>query len=401
LVVSGPIGALDLVPEAPSAVLLDQLTGRTLFQKQPDLSIAPASLTKLMTLHLAWKALAENRVRPGDLVPVTAETTGAAVPAGSSLMFLEPGQKVTFRELMLGLAVDSGNDAGLTLARFLGGSQAAFVASMNAEAGALGLRHTVFFDAYGFDARNQTTAGDFARFSRLYLAAHPQSVEVLHNVREMAFPLEVNRPSENRHPVHTIVQTNRNTLLGAYPGADGLKTGFIEESGYNLAATALRGNQRLVVVILGVRGRDTEEGGRRRTAAAVRLFDFGFEHYPLRALPVPPIRPVRVWFSAPGSLVPAPSGPTVFPLAAEEVSQVAVRIEGAPEVEGPVAAGAVLGRLVWSKEGHDFYAVDLKATVGARPAPWWSGFWDRIVLFFRGWTGKPYPHPVSESVPHR
>ena len=388
-------GAIDLVPEAPSAVLLDQLTGRILFQKQPERPVPPASLTKLMTLHLVWKALAEGQIQPSDLVPVTDSTTGKAVPPGSSLMFLEPGQRVTVKELMLGLAVDSGNDAGMTLAQFLGGSQEGFVALMNAEARALGLEHTVFFDSYGYDARNLTTAGDFARFSRIYLLAHPQSVQVLHNVKELSFPLAENQPPGDHHRLNTIVQENRNTLVGTYPGADGLKTGFIEESGYNLAATALRGGQRLVAVILGIQGRDTAEGGRLRTVAGARLLDFGFVTYPLRPLPLPPLAPVRVWFSDPGSVTPVPSGPTVYPLAADEEPGVTVRVETAAEVEGPLAAGTVVGRLVWSRGDKDFHTVPLKAAAGTPPAPWWVGLWDRTVLFFRGLTGTPAPKPAS------
>lgn len=382
--------AQDLVPQAPAAVLLDQLTGRVLYQKQSDLVIAPASLTKLMTLHLAWKALAEGRVDPATVVPITAQTTGTAVPPGSSLMFLEPGQVVTFRDLMLGLAVDSGNDAGLTLAAYLEGSQEAFVAAMNAEARNQGLTQTAFFDSYGYDPRNTTTAGDFARFSRLYLAAHPQSVEVLHNVREWAFPLASHRAPGDRRPVKTIAQPNRNTLLGLYPGADGLKTGFIEESGYNLAATARRGDQRLVVVLLGVQGRTTEEGGRLRTAAAVRLLDYGFATYPLRALPLPQVPPLRVWYSDAPSVDLAP-GPTVYPLSQEELATIEVRYEGPREVLGPLAAGTAVAQLVWSKGGQDFHKAFLKAARSVGPAPWWSALWDAIVLFFRGLSGTPAP----------
>lgn len=377
-----PLSAQDLVPEAPSAVLLDQSSGRVLFQKNPDLPIAPASLTKLMTLHLAWKAIAENRIQPSDLVPVTAETTGAAVPPGSSLMFLEPGQRVTVKDLMLGLAVDSGNDAGLTLALFLEGSQQAFVAAMNAEAARLDLTKTVFYDTYGYDPRNRTTARDFASFCRVYLATHPRSVEVLHNVRELAFPLAENRAPGDRRPPRTIFQANRNSLLGAYPGADGLKTGFIDESGYNLAATALRGGQRLVAVVLGVQGRNTEEGSRRRTAAASRLLDFGFDSYPLRPLEVPVLDTIRVWFSQPGRVSVAPAGPTVYPLAPEEASRVEVSVEAPREVEGPLTAGTVVGHLVWKSDGKAFYSVELRTTAAAPAAPWWVGLWDAIVLFF-------------------
>jgi D-alanyl-D-alanine carboxypeptidase (penicillin-binding protein 5/6) len=392
LALSAP--ALDLVPEAPSAVLLDQLTGRILYQKQPDRPVPPASLTKLMTLHLVWEALATQKIQASDFVPVTTATTGKAVPPGSSLMFLDPGQRVTVRELMLGLAVDSGNDAGMTLAQFLGGSQEGFVAMMNVEARTLGLHNTVFFDSFGYDARNRTTAGDFARFSRFYLQVHPQSVLVLHNEHELSYPLAENQAPGDRRRLNTITQQNRNTLIGTYPGADGLKTGYIDESGYNLAATALRGGQRLVAVILGVQGRDTAEGGRLRTAAGARLLDFGFATYPLRALPLPPLAPVRVWFSEPGSVIPVP-GPTVYPLSVEEESGITVRVEAPTEVEGPVAAGTPMGRLVWSRNGQDFHSTDLKAPSATALAPWWAGLWDRIVLFFRGLTGTPTPKPAA------
>lgn len=388
--------AQDLVPEAPTAVVLDQISGRILFQKRPDLVIPPASLTKLMTLHLAWKALGEGRVRASDLVPVTAATTGRSVPPGSSLMFLEPGQRVTFRELMLGLAVDSGNDAGMTLAQFLAGSQQGFVDQMNQEAARLGLTSTQFFDSFGYDARNRTTAGDFAQFCRHYLLVHPQSVEVLHNVREMAFPLAENRAEGDTHPPRTIVQPNRNSLLGAYPGADGLKTGFIDESGYNLAATALRGDQRLVAVLLGVKGRTSAEGSRLRTQAATKLLDFGFSTYPLRALPLPELPTVRVWFSEPGSLVPVATGPTVYPLSDAEASGISVRVDGPPEWAGPLPAGFVVGSLVWSRDGKEFYRLPLKSPRALGPAPWWTSAWDQVVLFFRGLTGTPAPR---EAVP--
>lgn len=387
--------AQDLVPEARAAVLLDQSSGRVLFQKAPDLAIPPASLTKLMTLHLVWKGLAEGKYHPGDPVPVTAETTGAAVPAGSSLMFLEAGQQVTVKDLMLGLAVDSGNDAALTLARFSAGSVPAFVEAMNAEAQALGLTQTHFTDPSGFDARNQTTAGDFSRFCRLYLQLHPQSTEVLHSVRELAFPTEANRAPNDHRPVRTIVQPNRNTLLEAYPGADGLKTGYIDEAGYNLAATAVRNGQRLVAVILGVSGRNTADGTRRRTEAASRLLDYGYQNYPLHELPLPAEPTLRVWFGSPGTVALAPLGPTAYPMNSAEAEGVEVHREGPREVAGALPLGTAVGALVWTKEGREFYRVTLGTAAAVSPAPWWQGLWDRIVLFFRGFTGTPEPRPAA------
>ncbi len=348
-----------------------------------------------MTLHLVWRALEAGRIHPQDLVPVTDETTGRAVPPGSSLMFLAPGQRVTVKELMLGLAVDSGNDAGMTLARFLAGDERAFVASMNTETQALGMGQTVFVDSFGYDSRSTTTAWDFAQFSRRYLSAHPQAVSLIHSVRKFAFPLDANRAPGDRRKAQTIVQANRNTLLDSYPGADGLKTGFIEESGYNLAATAVRGDQRLVAVILGVQAKDEPTGSRRRAVAGGRLLDYGFATFPLRPLPLPVLKPVRVWFSAPGSVIPAPSGPTVYPLAQGELGGIDVRIDGPLEVEGPIAPGTIVGRIVWSKAGQDFYGIDLKSVTNTEDAPWWVTLWDHVVLFFRGLMGVAPPRTAS------
>jgi D-alanyl-D-alanine carboxypeptidase (penicillin-binding protein 5/6) len=283
----------------------------------------------------------------------------------------------------------------MTLARFLAGSQSAFVAAMNAEVTTLGLHSTFFFDSFGFDARNRTTAADFARFCQVYLTQHPQSVQVLHNVRELDYPLKANLAPGDRHPARTIHQANRNTLLDTYPGADGLKTGFIEESGYNLAATASRGGQRLVAVVLGVKARSTAEGDKLRTAAGARLLDFGFETYPLRPLPLPEPRPVRVWFSDPETVGTVVAGPTVFPLGPSEGAQLNLKVEGLSDVEGPIQAGQVLGTVVWDVGSTEVHRASLVAERSTVSAPWWIGLRDRVVLFFRGLMGKQAPKPVA------
>jgi len=390
-----PLSAQDLIPQVPSAVLLDQVSGRILYQKNPELSIPPASLTKLMTLHLTWEALGHGQIRASDLVPVTEATTGTSVPPGSSLMFLEPGQRVTVRELMLGLAVDSGNDAAMTLAQFLSGSQEAFVAQMNKEAQALGMTHTVFFDTYGYDARNHTTAMDFAEFCRIYILLHPESIHALHDVRKLAFPLAENLPRGDHRRPRTIVQENRNALLGAYPGADGLKTGYIDESGYNLAATALRHGQRLVAVLLGVQAKNEHQGTRERTAAAARLLDFGFQNYPLRPLTLPTIHPVRVWFSAKRILRPVPASTGVYPLSEEEGKRVMSRVEGPKEIRGPLLANSTLGQVVWALDGHRLGSVPLITTEADPASSWWQQLWDHLVLLIRSLWGRPGPQNIA------
>jgi D-alanyl-D-alanine carboxypeptidase (penicillin-binding protein 5/6) len=399
LLLGALLAAEDLVPQAPGAVLMDFTTGRLLFQKNPDWPDPPASLTKLMTLHLAWRALEVGRVQPNTLVPVLPEVM-AMVPPGSSLMFLEAGQKVTVSELMLGLAVDSGNDAGLVLAQFLGGSQQAFVAQMNAEAQRLGLTRTTFHDAFGFSPANSTTALDWARFCRLYLQQHPQAATLLHSVRELAYPQPVNQRPGSTKPVQTIVQANRNTLLDTYPGADGLKTGYISESGYNLAATATRNGQRLIAVVLGVQSRDTAQGSRIRSTQAARLLDFGFSNYPLRPLPVPVIPPVRVWYSQEGQVEVVPAAQPVYPLSPDEESRVEAKVVLATDYTGFFPQRSVLGRLEWARDGKVFYYMPLVSQRLLHPAPWWQAAADALTLFFGGLLGGKVPVSPGPTVPN-
>ncbi|MEI8095033.1 MAG: D-alanyl-D-alanine carboxypeptidase family protein [Spirochaetales bacterium] len=388
--------AEDLVPPVPGAALMDFTTGRLLFQKNPDWQDPPASLTKLMTLHLAWKALEAGTVQPSTKVPVTPAVL-ALVPAGSSLMFLEAGQQVTVKELMLGLAVDSGNDAGLVLAQFLGGSQSGFVGLMNAETKALGLARTEFRDAFGFSPENRTTAADWARFCRLYIQAHPQALELLHSVRQLAYPLEENRASGDRRPVKTIVQANRNSLLESYPGADGLKTGYITESGYNLAATARRGSQRLIAVVLGVQAADLNEGSRVRAAQASKLLDFGFANYPLRPLPLPVLPPVRVWYAQESLVDVSVAQEAVYPLSTEESPLVQARVVLDEAYLGPFPPHTPLGRVEWSRGGKVFYSLPLVSQKLLHEAPWWQGVADAVSLFFQGLFGQKAPVRPSAS----
>jgi len=372
---------------------MDFTTGRLLFQKNPDWQDPPASLTKLMTLHLAWKALEAGKLSPATLVPVRKDVL-RLVPPGSSLMFLEAGQRVTVKELMLGMAVDSGNDAGLVLADFLAGNQEKFIAQMNAEAQSLGLKQTRFQDAYGFSAANTTTVLEWARFCRFYLQKHSQAIEYLHNVREFTFPGPENFPPGVSRS-QAITQSNRNSLLETYPGADGLKTGYITESGYNLAATALRGNQRLIAVLMGIQGKDANEGGAKRSAAASKLLDFGFKTYPLRTLPVPVIPPVKVWYSQEGRVDVLVGQDAVYPLSEAEFRQVEVKVVLERAFLGPFSVRTILGHLEWTREGKEFYRLALVSARELHRAPWWEAFGDGLTLFFQALLGSKSPiHPA-------
>ncbi|NPU83952.1 MAG: D-alanyl-D-alanine carboxypeptidase [Syntrophaceae bacterium] len=244
-------------PPAPilkSAVVVDYNTGATLFAENPDQMIPPASLTKIMTLYLTFEDIQQGRVRPADLVTVS----GKAYATKGTTMFLEKGEKVPLIELIKGISVASANDAAQAVAEHLGaGSAADFVARMNGKARELGMTRTRFMNPHGLPAKGQlTTARDMMTLSRAYLNRFPECLTI-HSMREYSY--------------HNKTQRNRNRLLAHYPGADGIKTGFVCASGYNIIATAKRDNVRVMAVVLGART------PKLRVSETERLLDVGFE----------------------------------------------------------------------------------------------------------------------------
>ncbi|MDR2048939.1 MAG: serine hydrolase, partial [Treponema sp.] len=228
---SDPSSSDPLYPASPppeigsrSAVLVDAATGTVLFSVNPSLRIPPASLTKLMTIHLALNEIAAGRASADEILVPPAESWARNQAPRSSLMFLGRDQRLSLGELLLGLAVPSGNDAAVAVALRFAPSVKAFVSLMNAEAAALGLSSTRFVDPAGISEDNMTTAMDFARFCSFYIAGHPEALVLLHSVAEFSYPLAVNMLSSVRAP--TIVQNNHNPLLGRFDGVDGLKTGY-------------------------------------------------------------------------------------------------------------------------------------------------------------------------------
>lgn len=255
-----------------AAILIDATTGAILAEKDQDEPLPPASLTKLMTLDIAFEDIESGRHKPGDTFPVSVK----AWRTGGSRMFIDPSMRVRLQDLLYGIAVDSGNDAALAVAEGMAGSEGAFVDRMNAHASALGMTHTHFENTNGLPATGHlSSAADLARLARHYLDAHPEAL-LFHATRQYTFK--------------GITQWNQNPLLiHDYPGADGLKTGFASDC-FNLAGTARRGDTRLLVVTLCA---PTESA---RNQDAQNLLDWGFAEYrtavpvaagqDLRAVPV-------------------------------------------------------------------------------------------------------------------
>lgn len=235
-----------------AAMLVELNTGKVLYQQNVDKIIQPASLSKIMSLYLISEDIENKKADYADLVTVSSN----AVATGGSKMLFEPGAQYPVFDLIKGMAIHSANDAAVALAEHFSGNEKNFVSRMNAKARELGMSHTHFVNPHGLpDSKQKTTARDVSRLSRAYLRCFPNSQKI-HSIERFAF--------------NDLVLTNRNDLLQNYPGADGLKTGYVCAAGFHLVATARRGDARLMAVVLGAKNR------RIRSQETRKLLDYGF-----------------------------------------------------------------------------------------------------------------------------
>lgn len=381
--------------EGTSVILLDDATGQVLYEKNADEPLPPASLTKLMTLHIAYQKLSEGKIKADDLVPIS-KNAWASNPAlaGSSLMFLEPGEKVTVAEVMKGIAIPSGNDASVALAEYIGGSVEGFVKMMNDEAKALGYKTMHFVDPHGLSEQNVVTAREYADFARRYIAMHPQSLAELHSQKSFAYPLWENLSPEkqaitSKDKVPTVPQDNRNGLLWNYEGCDGLKTGFIDQVGYNIALTAKRGEMRLVAVLLGVaKGADIPTGSARREAAGTAMLNWGYQNFTTVSPTLPTIKPVKVWKGAAGTVALDPERAPTLTVAKGSEERLTVTVHQEESVVAPVTKGQKLGDLIFAADGQEIGRIPLVATVEVKQGNIFKRLWDGLRLMIAGWFKK-------------
>jgi serine-type D-Ala-D-Ala carboxypeptidase (penicillin-binding protein 5/6) len=345
---------------ARAVVVMDEATGTILYGKNPDLVIPPASLTKLVALHVVYQEIEAGRLSESELVTIDKRDCSPYIPYGSSLMYLQPGMRVSVIDLMRGAAVVSGNDAAFALARRVAGSNEAFAARMNAAVRAMGL-DLYFVEPSGLSELNRVTARGYAEFCRRYIVLHPQALTELHSLHYIEFPREEHATADYK-PKGRIVQYNKNNLVLKYPGCDGLKTGYIIESGYNLAATASRGDTRFVIVTLGGTGSGSPLGGAgQRSQDGAALLDWAFASFvtlrpALGELPMP-----RAWYGARKRLELRGDGALAVTLPRSLAASVEARIDLPASLDAPVAAGACVGEVVYSAGGQVLRRVDLVA----------------------------------------
>jgi D-alanyl-D-alanine carboxypeptidase (penicillin-binding protein 5/6) len=260
LMLVGVATANELSVKARQAILMDADSGAVLFQQNPDELAPPASMSKLMTLAVVFRALKDGKVKADDefLMSENAWRKGGG-PSGTSAMFVPINTKVRLEELIKGIIIQSGNDASIAVAEGLAGSEEQFAKTMADEAKRIGLTKSTFRNATGlYDPGHLMTARELALLARHLIRTYPEFYPTF-AVRE--FP----------YRKHKFV--NRNPLLFLNVGADGLKTGYIKEAGYGIVGSAVQNNRRLIVVLNGLSTQDERKEEARRT------LDWGFRSF--------------------------------------------------------------------------------------------------------------------------
>lgn len=329
-----------LETKAESAVLMDPVSGRLLFEKDPDTPRPIASVTKIMTMLLAVEALESNKVSMDSVV--TASEYAASM--GGSQIYLEPGEEFTFREMLIAVATGSANDASVALAEHIAGSVDAFVDMMNERATELGCKNTHYVNVTGLPAEGH------------YSSARDQALILREAIKYPAF-MEVTGIKEYDLRGGEFKLWNTNKLLWWYNGADGGKTGWTNEAKYCLASTAKRDNLRLIAVVLSC------AEPKSHFQESMKLFNWGFARYEavLLAEKGKTIKtiPVEKGIHQEVQLVTPQEVTVVVPKGESE--GISFTVEAPERLVAPVEAGASVGALVATNNGEEVLRVDLVA----------------------------------------
>ena len=318
--------AVELNVAGKSAVLIDVATGTVLYEQNAHEALAPASVTKVMTMLLIMEAIDSGRITFDDMVTASE----AAAAKGGSQIYLKVGESMSVSDMLKSIAVSSANDCACAMAEHLQGSEAAFVDAMNKRAQELGMADTHFVNCTGLDddagaAEHLTSAHDIALMSRELLAKHPDIKKFttiwMDSVRNGTFGL-----------------SNTNKMVRFYNGCTGLKTGFTAKAGYCLSASAQRDGMELIVVVMGC-GSSAE-----RFAACKSLLDYGFANYALIS-PEAQTGQVPVKLGNADSVTAVPGEEPVLLIDKAQQSAVTTRLELEESITAPVSRGQRLGTM--------------------------------------------------------
>jgi D-alanyl-D-alanine carboxypeptidase (penicillin-binding protein 5/6) len=345
---------------ATSYLIIDSRTGHELAALEPDTAVPPASLTKLMTAYVVFNALQNEQISLQDEVTVSEK----AWRTQGSRMFIEVGKRVTVEDLLLGMIVQSGNDASVALAEFVAGSESVFAEMMNQQAAALGMHSSHFMNSTGLpDEQHYSTARDLATLARGIIEQFPEYYR-WYSVKEFTF--------------NDITQPNRNNLLWRDDSIDGMKTGFTDAAGYCLVASAKRDDMRVVSVVLGT------SSAKARVDGSQALINYGFRFFETRLLyqAGTEITSTRVWksaneYSALGVLddlyITVPRGSYDSLVSTMNIPAI---------IEAPVAQSQPLAEIIISLGEEELMKTPLRALSDNPSGSFWQRTADGVSLWF-------------------
>lgn len=344
---------------AKAAILMEEATGTMLYAQNEHEPLAPASVTKVMTLLLIMEAIDDGRLGWTDVVTASE----AAAAKGGSQVYLKVGETMTVEEMVKSIAVSSANDCACAMAEHLAGSESAFVEKMNEKAAQLGMTDTHFVNCTGLDdgadaSAHKTSAHDIALMSRELLQKHPEIKRFttiwMDSVRGGAFGL-----------------SNTNKLVRFYNGCTGLKTGFTSGAGYCLSASAQRDGMELIAVVLGA------EASQARFDSCRQLLDYGFAGFSLYQPECPDETiPVKLGQTETVSLALGEAMPLL--LEKQQCAQVTTRLTLPQQVEAPVSQGQQLGLLEVQCGQQVLARIPLTAAQGV-PELQWADLFARLL----------------------
>ncbi|MCY8203379.1 D-alanyl-D-alanine carboxypeptidase DacF [Bacillus sp. N12A5] len=325
----------ELAHEAKSAVLIERDTGKVLYNKNSNERLAPASMTKIMTMLLIMEALDEGKIKMSDKV----RTSEHAASMGGSQIFLEPGEEMTVKEMLKGIAIASGNDASVAMAEFISGSEEEFVKKMNKKAKELGLKNTSF--------KNPTGLTEEGHYSSAYdMAIMAKELLKYESITKFTGTYE-DYLRENTDKKFWLVNTNR--LIKFYPGVDGVKTGYTGEAKYCLTASAKKGNMRAIAVVFGA------STPKERNAQVTKMLDFAFSQYETHPLYKrnETVAKVQVKKGKQKFVELTTSEPiSILTKKGEDMKNVKKEIKMNDNVSAPIQKGQELGTLTLKKDGE-------------------------------------------------
>ncbi len=350
--------AAQIAPPPSLAVkaylLQDFNSGTQIASYKKDARIEPASLTKIMTAYVTFAAIQQDHLKLDQTLPVSE----AAWKVEGSKMFIEPNKPVTVDELLHGMIIQSGNDASITLALGVAGTETQFVEMMNKEAAKLGMVNTHFMNATGLPDKNHyTTANDLALLATALIRDFPQEYHRLYSVKEYTY--------------NKITQPNRNRLLWLDSNVDGMKTGHTESAGYCLIASSKRGDARLVSVLLGA---DSEA---MRASESQKLLNYGFQFYESTLVykKSQTVNTLRVYKGQDKTVATSLNKDFYLTLPKGDYARVKASMTSQQPLIAPIKSGQEIGKITFSLDGKIISEQKLVASKSVDSA----GFFGRIV----------------------